>query len=140
MLPVEIIKAKRDGRALAAAELRALVDGYVAGQVPDYQMAAFCMAVFFRGMTDLETSALTHAMLRSGEVLDLSEIPGVKVDKHSTGGVGDKVSLALAPIAAACGVVVPMISGRCWRPPGPASSARRIGSRRPTGASTPCAT
>ncbi|HEX8910557.1 MAG TPA: thymidine phosphorylase [Anaeromyxobacteraceae bacterium] len=112
MLPVELIKAKRDGRALAPEQLRALVDGYVSGAVPDYQMAAFCMAVFFRGMSDLETSALTHAMLRSGEVLDLSDLPGVKVDKHSTGGVGDKVSLALAPIAAACGVVVPMISGR----------------------------
>ena len=112
MLPVEVIKAKRDGRVLAPADLRALVDAYVAGEVPDYQMAAFCMAVFFRGMTALETSALTQAMLRSGEVLDLSDLPGVKVDKHSTGGVGDKVSLALAPIAAACGVVVPMISGR----------------------------
>src|SRR3990172_8133616 len=75
-------------------------------------MAAFCMAVFFRGMSDAETGALTEAMLRSGDVLDLSDIPGVKVDKHSTGGVGDKVSIALAPIAAACGVVVPMISGR----------------------------
>ncbi|HEX7624926.1 MAG TPA: thymidine phosphorylase, partial [Anaeromyxobacteraceae bacterium] len=112
MRPYEIIKAKRDGRPIAPADLRALVDGYVAGEVPDYQMAAFCMAVFFRGMTDLETSALTQAMLHSGDVLDLSDLPGVKVDKHSTGGVGDKVSLALAPIAAACGVVVPMISGR----------------------------
>jgi pyrimidine-nucleoside phosphorylase len=110
--PYEIIKAKRDGRPIAPDDLRALVDGYVAGEVPDYQMAAFCMAVFFRGMTDLETSALTHAMLHSGDVLDLSDLPGMKVDKHSTGGVGDKVSLALAPIAAACGVVVPMISGR----------------------------
>ncbi len=112
MRPYEIIKAKRDGRPVAPEDLRALVDGYVAGEVPDYQMAAFCMAVFFRGMTDLETSALTQAMLHSGDVLDLSDLPGVKVDKHSTGGVGDKVSLALAPIAAACGVVVPMISGR----------------------------
>src|SRR6266516_4949679 len=82
------------------------------GEVADYQMAAFCMAVFFRGMSDAETGALTEAMLRSGDVLDLSDLPGVKVDKHSTGGVGDKVSIALAPIAAACGVVVPMISGR----------------------------
>ena len=112
MRAYEIIKAKRDGRALAPGAIRALVDGYVAGEVPDYQMAAFCMAVFFRGMDDGETSALTEAMLRSGEVLDLSDLPGVKVDKHSTGGVGDKVSIALAPIAAACGVVVPMISGR----------------------------
>jgi pyrimidine-nucleoside phosphorylase/thymidine phosphorylase len=112
VLPAELIQRKRDGRALPAADLRALVDGFVAGEVPDYQMAAFCMAVFFRGMTDEETAALTEAMLRSGDLLDLSDIPGVKVDKHSTGGVGDKVSIALAPIAAACGVVVPMISGR----------------------------
>jgi pyrimidine-nucleoside phosphorylase/thymidine phosphorylase len=108
----EVIRAKRDGRALAAEDIRALVDGYVAGEVADYQMAAFCMAVFFRGMEPAETAALAEAMLRSGDVLDLSGLPGVKVDKHSTGGVGDKVSLALAPIAAACGVVVPMISGR----------------------------
>jgi pyrimidine-nucleoside phosphorylase/thymidine phosphorylase len=110
--PYELIKAKRDGHPLAAEELRALVDGYVRGEVPDYQMAAFCMAVFHRGMTEAETRALTGAMLESGDVLDLSDVPGVKVDKHSTGGVGDKVSIALAPIAAACGVVVPMISGR----------------------------
>ncbi len=112
MRPYEIIKAKRDGRPLPADEIRALVDGYMRGEVADYQMAAFCMAVFFRGMSDAETGALTEAMLRSGDVLDLSDLPGVKVDKHSTGGVGDKVSIALAPIAAACGVVVPMISGR----------------------------
>jgi len=110
--PYEIIKAKRDGRPLPADEIRALVGGYMRGEVADYQMAAFCMAVFFRGMSDAETGALTEAMLRSGDVLDLSDLPGVKVDKHSTGGVGDKVSIALAPIAAACGVVVPMISGR----------------------------
>ena len=108
----ETIKAKRDGRTLPPDEIRALVGGYVRGEVPDYQMAAFCMAVFFRGMSDAETGALTDAMLRSGDVLDLSDVPGLKVDKHSTGGVGDKVSIALAPVAAACGVVVPMISGR----------------------------
>jgi pyrimidine-nucleoside phosphorylase/thymidine phosphorylase len=108
----EIIKAKRDGGELPAEVIRDLVRGYVAGEVADAQMAAFCMAVFFRGMSDEETAALTGAMLRSGDVLDLSALPGVKVDKHSTGGVGDKVSIALAPIAAACGVVVPMISGR----------------------------
>jgi pyrimidine-nucleoside phosphorylase len=112
MRPYEIIKAKRDGQALDGEHLRALVDGFTRGDVPDYQMSAFCMAVFFRGMTEAETGALTDAMLSSGDVLDLSDIPGVKVDKHSTGGVGDKVSIALAPIAAACGVVVPMISGR----------------------------
>jgi pyrimidine-nucleoside phosphorylase len=112
MRAYEIIHAKRDGRAIPAAELAALVDGYTRGEVPDYQMAAFCMAVFFRGMDDAEVRALTEAMLRSGDVLDLSDVPGAKIDKHSTGGVGDKVSLALAPLAAACGVKVPMISGR----------------------------
>ena len=108
----EIIHAKRDGRAIPAEDLAALVDGFTRGEVPEYQMAAFCMAVFFRGMDDAEVSALTRAMLASGDVLDLSGVPGVKVDKHSTGGVGDKVSLPLAPLAAACGVKVPMISGR----------------------------
>ncbi|MBI5068438.1 MAG: thymidine phosphorylase [Deltaproteobacteria bacterium] len=108
----EIIRAKRDGGRLRPEEIRFLVDGYAGGAIPDYQLAAFCMAVFFRGMDGEETAALTEAMLRSGQVLDLSDVPGVKVDKHSTGGVGDKVSLALAPIAAACGVVVPMVSGR----------------------------
>ena len=112
MRPYEIIHAKRDGQDLAPEVIRELVEGYTHGEVPDYQMAAFCMAVFFRGMSDAETEALTRAMLHSGDVLDLSDIPGVKVDKHSTGGVGDKVTLALAPLAAACGVVVPMISGR----------------------------
>ncbi len=112
MRAYEVIKSKRDGATLSPETVRELIDGYVAGGVPDYQMAAFCMAVFFRGMSADETAALTDAMLRSGDVLDLSDVPGVKVDKHSTGGVGDKVSIALAPIAAACGVVVPMISGR----------------------------
>src|SRR5215208_4047506 len=112
MRPYEVIHDKRDGRAIPAVELAALVDGFTRGEVPEYQMAAFCMAVFFRGMDDAEVGALTDAMLRSGDVLELADVPGVKVDKHSTGGVGDKVSLALAPIAAACGVVVPMISGR----------------------------
>ncbi len=110
--PYEIIHAKRDGAVLPAEDLAALVDGFTRGTVPDYQMSAFCMAVFFRGMQAGETRALTEAMLRSGDVLDLSDIPGAKIDKHSTGGVGDKVSLALAPLAAACGVKVPMISGR----------------------------
>jgi pyrimidine-nucleoside phosphorylase len=112
MTAYELIKAKRDGRELSPEALRALVDGFTRGDIPDYQMAAFCMAVFFRGMSEVETGAFTDAMLRSGDVLDLSDVPGVKVDKHSTGGVGDKVSIALAPIAAACGAVVPMISGR----------------------------
>jgi pyrimidine-nucleoside phosphorylase len=108
----EIIHAKRDGRPVPADAIAALVDGFTRGEIPDYQMAAFCMAVFFRGMDGAEVRALTDAMLRSGDVLDLSDVPGAKVDKHSTGGVGDKVSLALAPLAAACGVRVPMISGR----------------------------
>jgi pyrimidine-nucleoside phosphorylase len=112
MRAYEVIQAKRDGRSIPPADLAALVDGFTRGEIPDYQMAAFCMAVFFRGMDDAEVSALTDAMLRSGDVLDLSDVPGPKVDKHSTGGVGDKVSLALAPLAAACGVKVPMISGR----------------------------
>ena len=112
MRPYEVIHAKRDGQVIPAADLAALVDGFTRGEVPDYQMAAFCMAVYFRGMDAEEVSALTGAMLRSGDVLDLTGIPGAKVDKHSTGGVGDKVSLALAPLVAACGVKVPMISGR----------------------------
>jgi pyrimidine-nucleoside phosphorylase len=112
MTAYEIIHAKREGKAIPAAEIAALVDGFTRGEVPEYQMSAFCMAVFFRGMDDAEVGALTEAMLRSGDVLDLSDVPGAKVDKHSTGGVGDKVSLALAPLAAACGVKVPMISGR----------------------------
>jgi len=112
MTPYEVIHRKRDGHAVPAEEIAELVRGFTAGEIPDYQMAAFCMAVFFRGMGDGEVGALTEAMLRSGDVLDLSDIPGAKVDKHSTGGVGDKVSLPLAPLAAACGLRVPMISGR----------------------------
>ncbi len=112
MRAYEVIHAKRDGEALPAAAIAELVQGFTRGEVPDYQMAAFCMAVFFRGMNDSEVGALAEAMLRSGDILDLSDVPGAKVDKHSTGGVGDKVSLALAPLAAACGVRVPMISGR----------------------------
>jgi len=109
---VEIIATKRDGHEHAPAEIQRLVSALVAGELADYQMTAWLMAVFLRGMTDAETNALTDAMLRSGEVLDLSAVPGVKVDKHSTGGVGDKVSICLAPLVAACGVPVPMVSGR----------------------------
>ena len=112
MRPAQLIVAKRDGQPLDPAAITQLVAAYAADELPDYQMAAFLMAVFFRGMTDEEAAALTRAMLHSGEVLDLSDLPGRKVDKHSTGGVGDKVSLVLAPLVAACGVPVPMISGR----------------------------
>jgi pyrimidine-nucleoside phosphorylase len=110
--PYELIKAKRDGRELPPEALRHFIAAYTAGEVPDYQMSALLMAVFFRGYSPAELAAWTEAMLHSGEVLDLSDVPGVKVDKHSTGGVGDKVSLSLAPLAAACGVPVPMVSGR----------------------------
>ncbi len=112
MRPYEVIHRKRDGRPVEPEAIAELVSGYAEGRVPDYQMAAFCMAVFFRGMGEEELHALTRAMLHSGDVLDLSDLPGPKVDKHSTGGVGDKTSLALAPLAAACGVRVPMVSGR----------------------------
>ena len=112
MRTVDLIHRKRDGEELSPEEITALVDGYTRNEIPDYQISAFLMAVFFSGMSDREVSALTETMMRSGGVLDLSSIPGVKVDKHSTGGVGDKTSLIAAPIAAAAGVVVPMISGR----------------------------
>ena len=107
-----MIQRKRDGEELAPEEIEFLVDGYTGGDIPDYQMSAFLMAVFFSGMSDREVSRLTECMLRSGETVDLSAVPGIKVDKHSTGGVGDKTSLIVAPLAAAAGVVVPMMSGR----------------------------
>jgi pyrimidine-nucleoside phosphorylase len=109
---VEIIAAKRDGESLGRGEIDRLIAALSTGELADYQMAAWLMAVFFRGLDDAETEALTSAMLRSGRTLDLSGVPGVKVDKHSTGGVGDKVSIALAPLVASCGVPVPMVSGR----------------------------
>jgi pyrimidine-nucleoside phosphorylase len=112
MNPVEIIRKKRDGEILSRELLEQFVSGYVRGEIPDYQMSALLMAVYFRGMTPEETIAFAEVMLRSGTIVDLSGIPGRKVDKHSTGGVGDKVSLILAPMVAACGVPVPMISGR----------------------------
>jgi pyrimidine-nucleoside phosphorylase len=112
MRPVELIQKKRDGGALTREEIHFLIENYTLGNVADYQMAAWLMAVYFRGQTAEETATLTDAMLRSGEVLDLSGLSGRKVDKHSTGGVGDKTSLVIAPVAAAAGVRVPMISGR----------------------------
>ena len=112
MRAYELIQRKRDGGRLSGEEIRALIAAYTVGELPDYQVAALLMAVFFRGLDAEELSAWTGAMLHSGEVLDLSDVPGVKVDKHSTGGVGDKISLPLAPLVAACGVPVPMISGR----------------------------
>ncbi len=109
----ELIQRKRDGEELADAEIAELVLGYARGEVPDYQLAAFCMAVFFRGLSARETLALTDAMVRSGERLDLAAELGRKVvDKHSTGGVGDKASLAIGPVVAACGVPFGKMSGR----------------------------
>jgi pyrimidine-nucleoside phosphorylase len=109
---VDIIIKKRDGGALAQGEIAFFVDGVTSGAVPDYQAAAWLMAVLLKGMSAQETAWLTDAMVRSGRRVDLSALPGTKVDKHSTGGVGDKTSIVLAPIAAACGVLVPMMSGR----------------------------
>jgi pyrimidine-nucleoside phosphorylase len=108
----ELIARKRDGGVLTDAEIAHLIRGFVAGDVADYQMSALAMAVFLRGMTPAETTALTLAMRDSGRVVDLASVRAAKVDKHSTGGVGDKVSLCLAPLVAACGVPVPMVSGR----------------------------
>ncbi len=112
MNALDIIEAKKRGRELAAADIDGLIAGFTSGAVPEYQMAAFLMATWFRGMTPQETADLTGAMLRSGEQLDTVRLSGPTADKHSTGGVGDKVSLLLAPLAAACGLKVPMLSGR----------------------------
>ena len=112
MLAVDIIAKKRDGLELSRDELQWLVTGFLAGKVPDYQMSAWLMAVYLRGMTTAETVALTEVFLASGQQLDLSFLPKPTVDKHSTGGVGDKTSLVLAPLLAAAGLTVAKLTGR----------------------------
>src|ERR1039457_3188206 len=112
MRTVDLILRKRGGEELSVEEIQFLINGYTTGEIPDYQISAFLMATFFSGMTDRELSSFTEVMIASGTVLDLSDIPGVKVDNHWSGGVGDNTSLIYEPIAAAAGVIVPMISGR----------------------------
>src|ERR1700722_5613081 len=112
LFPQHVIARKRGGAELGPAEIQAFVKGATDGSWGDYQLSALLMAIFLRGMTPRETEILTEAMMRSGTVADLSAIRAPKADKHSTGGVGDKVSIHLAPMVAACGVVVPMVSGR----------------------------
>ena len=108
----DLISKKRDGGALNKEEMTHLIEGYVKGEIPDYQMSAFLMAVYFQGMTREETALMTDLVARSGDVVDLSKVEGIKVDKHSTGGVGDKTTLIVGPLAAACGVKVAKMSGR----------------------------
>ena len=117
MSPSQIIARKRDGGALSSAEIAQFIQGYASGSIPDYQMSALAMAIYWRGMDEAETAALTEQMLHSGEVLAGEDLPW-RVNKHSTGGIGDKSSLVLAPLLACCGLKVPMISGRGLGPTG----------------------
>ncbi|NND52134.1 MAG: thymidine phosphorylase, partial [Flavobacteriaceae bacterium] len=109
---VELIRKKRNGITLSREDYKTIIDGFISGDIPDYQISAFLMAIYFQGLSTDETADLTDVMMRSGDLIDLSEIPGIKVDKHSTGGVGDKTTLVLAPLVAAAGVPVAKMSGR----------------------------
>src|SRR5262249_17200231 len=110
--PQDVIRKKRDGEELSRAEIQFFIDGVTRDTVADYQITALLMAIYLNGMNDAEQQALTEAMLHSGSILSFSDVPKPKADKHSTGGVGDKTSIIIAPLVAACGVCVPMISGR----------------------------
>jgi pyrimidine-nucleoside phosphorylase len=112
MLPQWVIEKKRDGKELSEEEIRFFINGFTDGSIPDCQMSALAMAICLQGMNARETAVLTDSMMHSGDVIDPASLPGIKADKHSTGGIGDKTSLILAPLAAACGLTVPMISGR----------------------------